>query len=293
MFGKSRASSKPTSAAETPTCSMNSPFSQRILGIWRVGRSIAKGNGTELFLAQPADAADSPRWDYVLKTVAATENQNVPAVQSTRRFNQIIASARVKHPNLVPILDESAGGTTPYVVMPRLDAVNLKNRISQIQQFALPVALWWTRQLAQATEALHKNGWIHGDITPENILVDSQGHVTLIDMGNAARIHSPMPPLFRGTAEYAAPELAAGNTAALPAMDIHSLGRILLETLASTEPTHSSSVEPVADLIEQMISPDPLERPSTRQVVSRLLKLEIDTLGCHIVPEGQTTRRAA
>ncbi|MEP3930546.1 protein kinase family protein [Rhodopirellula bahusiensis] len=293
MFGKSRASSKPTSAAETPTCSMNSPYSQRILGIWRVGQSIATGNGTELFLAQAADAADSPRWDYVLKTVANTSNQGVPAVQPARRFSQIIASSGIKHPNLVPVLDQSDGGTSPYVVMPRLNALNLTDRISEIPQFALPVALWWTRQLAQATQALHQNGWIHGDITPDNVLVDSQGHVTLIDLGNAARIHSPMQPLFRGTADYAAPELAAGNTAALPAMDIHSLGRILLQTLALTEPTQSRSVEPVADLIEQMISPDPLERPSTTDVVARLLKLEIETLGCHIVPERKTIRRAA
>ncbi|WP_236696284.1 serine/threonine protein kinase [Rhodopirellula islandica] len=293
MFGKSRASSKSTSAAETPTCSMNSPFSQRILGIWRVGRSIAQGQGTELFLAQPADAADSPRWDYVLKTASLTGNASVPAIQPARRFAQIIASAGITHPNLMPILDESAHGTSPYVVMPRLDAMNLTNRISKIPQFALPVALWWTRQLAQATQALHQNGWIHGDINPDNVLVDSQGHVTLIDLGHAARIHSPMPPLFRGTPGYAAPELAAGNTAALPAMDVHSLGQILLQTLALTEPTQSRSVEPVAELIEEMVSPDPLERPSTSNVVARLLKLEIETLGCHIVPERSTIRRAA
>jgi serine/threonine protein kinase len=293
MFGKSRASSKTTSAAETPTRSMNSPYSQRILGIWRVGRSVARGQGTELFLAQPAEAADSPRWDYVLKTTASTDNPSIPAVQPARRFAQIIASSGVKHPNLIPILDQSAGGTSPYVVMPRLDAANLTDQISRISPFALPVALWWTRQLAQATQALHQNGWIHGDINPSNVLVDSQGHVTLIDLGSAARIHSPMQPMFRGTPEYAAPELAAGNTAALPAMDVHSLGQILLQTLAFTEPTQSRSVEPVAELIEKMVSPDPLERPSADTVVARLLKLEIETLGCHIVPERGSIRRAA
>lgn len=292
MFGKSRASSKPTSAADTPTCSMNSPFSQRILGIWRVGTNIAHGEGTELYLAQPAETADSPRWDYVLKTVQAPTS-GVPAAGPTRRISQIIASAGIKHPNLIAILDESVSGTAPYVVMPRLDAVNLTERIDGIPHFALPVALWWSRQLAQATEALHQNGWIHGDIQPANVLVDSQGHATLIDMGNAARIHSPMQPLFRGTPAYAAPELAGGNTAAIPAMDVFSLGRVLWETLALTQPTASSLMEPVAELIEGMVAADPLERPTSSEVVQRLLQLEIETLGCHIVPERTSIRRAA
>jgi hypothetical protein len=76
-------------------------------------------------------------------------------------------------------------------------------------------------------------------------------------------------------------------------MDVHSLGQILLQTLAFTEPTQSRSVEPVAELIEKMVSPDPLERPSADTVVARLLKLEIETLGCHIVPERGSIRRAA
>ncbi|MCC9642224.1 protein kinase family protein [Rhodopirellula sp. JC740] len=292
MFGKSRASSKPTSAADTPTCSMNSPFSQRILGIWRVGTHIAHGEGTELYLAQPAETADSPRWDYVLKTVQ-TPTSGVPSAGPTRRISQTIASAGIKHPNLIAILDESDSGTAPYVVMPRLDAVNLTERIDGIAQFALPVALWWTRQLAQAAEALHQNGWIHGDIQPANVLVDSQGHATLIDMGNAARIHSPLQPLFRGTPAYAAPELAGGNTAAIPAMDVFSLGRVLWETLALTQPTASSLMESVAELIEGMVAAEPSERPSSSEVVHRLLQLEIETLGCHIVPERTSTRRAA
>ena len=45
----------------------------------------------------------------------------------------------------------------------------------------LPVALWLVRQIAQGLEALHASGWVHGDVKPENAIVGSRGHVTLVD----------------------------------------------------------------------------------------------------------------
>ncbi|MFG0287666.1 MAG: protein kinase family protein [Rhodopirellula sp. JB044] len=290
MFDRSTASPKDQAFQGT----------EKIVGIWRLGSRLTRGTGTELFLAQPADSQGNPRYDYVLKTVAGVVSNDVgdvPAANAIRdaqrQIGQSIQAAGVTHPNLIAILDASASPHAPYVVMPRLDAVSMDQRTQQIEHFAVPVALWWTRQIGQALEKLHAAGWVHGDVKPENILIDAKGHVTLVDLGFAARTHTPMHRVFRGTPDYASPELMSGSTAALPAMDVFALGRVLWESLSATSPVSQHVIEPVAELIESMVASDPLERPTISTVVQRLLSLEIQTLGGHIGPSVTAQRIAA
>lgn len=276
------------------------PPSERILGIWRLGQHLAQGHGSDLHLAQPADSRGNPRFDYVLKTVRQADAEptvNAPAThairESQRRITQAIEAAGVTHPHLIAVLDASDSHHTPYLVMPRLETTSMDQRRRQIDHFALPVALWWTRQIAQALEKLHAAGWVHGNVVPANVLIDSRGHATLIDLGFAARTHTPLHRTFRGTPGYAAPELEAGTTAALPAMDTFALGRMLWENLAATVPVAQSVIEPVAELIEQMVAADPQQRPAMNGIVQRLLGLEIETLGEHIGPHLSSRAMAA
>jgi serine/threonine protein kinase len=259
-------------------------LSGSILGIWRLGEKLATGSGTVLYTAQPADSQGNPRYDYVLKTVDLSGDNAAMTHAASRQITQSAQAAGVRHPNLIAIFDTSISNHAPYLVMPRLEAQPLDVKIESIQHFVVPVALWWVRQAAQALEKLHAGGWVHADVKPSNILIDDRGHVTLVDLGFAARVHTPLHRVFRGTPAYSSPELINGSTAALPAMDTFALGRVLWESLAATAPMHSSAIEPVAELIEQMLTPDPLNRPEIKRVVQRLLSLEIDTLGGHIGP---------
>ncbi len=287
-----------SSAPPNPSAPPNSA-GDRILGIWRLGQRVAQGRGSDLFLAQPADSRGNPRFDYVLKTVrqfdsrcnenlstaAASANLAAGAIrESQRQITTAIQVAGVTHPNLIAILDASDSPHAPYLVMPRLDGVVMDERTRQVEQFAVPLALWWIRQVAQALAKLHTAGWVHGNVTPANVLIDAGGHATLIDLGFAARTHTPLHRTFRGTPGYASPELAAGTTAALPAMDTFALGRMLWESLAATIPSARGAIEPIAELIEKMVAADPQQRPVMCEVVQRLLALEIETLGEHIGP---------
>lgn len=268
-----------------------SDLSGSILGIWRIGEKLASGRGTVLYTAQPADSRGNPRYDYALKTVDADQEESALR-EAARQITQSIQASGATHPNLIAVLDSSIATHSPYLVMPRLDALPLNVRIESMDHFVLPVALWWTRQIAQSLQTLHAGGWVHADVKPENILVDQRGHVTLVDLGFAARTHTPLHRIYRGTPAYSAPELVAGNTAALPAMDTFALGRVLWECLAGTVPVPSAAIEPVAELIEQMVSTDPVQRPASTKIVQRLLALEIETLGGHIGPTS-AVRRAA
>ena len=257
-----------------------------ILGIWRLGEPVHRSSTTELALAQPADATGSPRWDYVIKRAL---DGDVEACQQAARF--AAAACDAVHPNLVAVLDASTAAPSPYVVMPRLDGGTMQWHLDQAEPKPLPVALWLVRQIAQALGTLHAAGWVHNDVKPENVMVGSRGHVTLIDLSFAARVHTVTPGKYRGTPEYGAPESLVENIAAMPPMDIFSLGRILWQWLTRTEPVPRSVLEPVADLVEQMIGEDPVQRPTADQVSRQLLRLEIETLGQHLGPD--VTRKAA
>lgn len=260
-----------------------------ILGIWRLGPTIHRSGHTAIAYAQPADAVGSPRWDYTIKRAVGEDREG------QRQINQFVSAAStIVHPNVVPVLDASTTGSSPYLVMPLINGQTMGQSMQQHFQGAsktLPVALWLVRQLAQALDAVHSAGWVHGDVKPDNVLVGVRGHVTLIDLGFAARVHSVPNHIYRGTPDYSAPESLSGQTAIMPAMDMFSVGRLLWQWLAHIQPIHQSLLEPVAELVEQLVSEDPTDRPSAETVANRLLKLEIETLGCHIQPSQG--RRAA
>ncbi|TWU41895.1 protein kinase domain-containing protein [Novipirellula artificiosorum] len=259
-----------------------------ILGIWRLGRAIHQSDFSELTLAQPADALGSPRWDYVLR-----RGEGGNEMESLRQIRQFTTCAtQVFHPNLVAVLDASDSGSSPFLVMPRLEGTTMQHHLDHQPPKALPVGLWLVRQVSQALEAMHVAGWVHGDVKPENVMVGSTGHVTLIDLGFAERIHSAPNRLFRGTPEYAAPESVSGQSVTLPASDIFSLGRMLWRWMTKVNVPNELQLSPVAELVEKMIAESPNDRPTAAHISRELLRLEIESLGCHIEPDRRSRRAA-
>ena len=255
-----------------------------ILGIWRLGKIIHANKAAEVALAQPADSRHNPRWDYVIKR--AIDADECP--EHRRQLVQFIASAAASsHPNLVAILDGASTGDSPYIVMPRLDGLTMQQHLDSADPKPLPVCLWFIRQISQALAAMHEAGWVHGDVKPSNVIVGPQGHVTLIDLGFAARVHTLAGHRFRGTPQYAAPETLQGDLAAMPSADMFAVGRMLWESMAVSRTVNDLTLEPIAELVEQLVAPDPSRRPTSQFVVDRLLRLEIETLGRHIDPDGR------
>lgn len=258
------------------------------LGIWRLGAPLHQGSGYTVCRAQPIDAANSPRWDYAIK-FGETNEAKLGIAQA------LSVSAAVSHPNLVAALDGSTSGGRAYVVMPLLEGHTMHWHLDHGAPKPLPVALWLVRQICQALTAMHAAGWIHGDIKPENVIVGNNGHVTLIDLAFAQLGTLTQSVPFRGTPDYAAPELLVNASTVSPASDTYAVGRILWHWLTHVDTSSEVLLSPVCELVEQMTDDAPQQRPAPEQVVQTLLRLEIDSLGDHIVPTpaARPGRRAA
>lgn len=253
------------------------------LGLWRLGQPVHQNDTFHVALAQPVDAKGSRRWDYVVKLAVGRDGQQ--GIHQT-----IAAGSSILHPNVISILDGDPLGTSPYVIMPRLEGATLAERLSQ-NGTALPVLLWIVRQLCQSLEAVHGAGWSHRDIKPANVFVGENGHVTLLDLAFASPQTIHPDATFRGTPKYAAPELLTSSPNPGPAADIFALGRVLWEGLARVETQNEKALSIACELVERMVADDPTERPTAQELTQTLLRLEIDTLSEHVGP--QTRRRAA
>jgi serine/threonine-protein kinase len=147
-------------------------------------------------------------------------------------------AASLSHPNIVSIYDRGEAQGTYYIAMEFLDGRSLKELIVSRGPAPIPVAIDYARQTLAALRFAHRNGIVHRDIKPHNVLVDSEGRIKVTDFGIArAGAASQMTEVgsIVGTAQYLSPEQARG-TAVDQRSDIYSLGIVLYELLTGTVP---------------------------------------------------------
>lgn len=270
---------------------------------WVLTSLIAEGNLTTVYGARPAGKTNVQADAFAVKVLRKRWETWEHAVRMIRQEYRV--GMAVQHSHLVTIFEGNVEGPY-YTVMPRLRGKTLAHAIDDRTVFSLPVILWMMRQAVEALEALHAEGWMHGDVKLENLLVTSEGHVTLLDLGFAHRPEEEPCSTDRyigGTIGYLAPELLIKGNAVDITADIYSLGiafyRLLtghmpyeattLAELASLhrreQPDNLRRVAPhvppgIASLVHRMIAKTPMRRPSTpSELVKELVGLEISTFG--------------
>ncbi|RPH40846.1 MAG: serine/threonine protein kinase, partial [Planctomycetota bacterium] len=149
--------------------------------------------------------------------------------------------ARLHHPNVVTVHDSGRAGGWLYLLLEYVPGGNLRKLIDR-EQLPTVRILEMAGQVCQALEYGHREGIIHRDVKPENLLVDDQGSLKLADFGLArsSGLGLSEPGLFAssgglGTAYYAAPEQADGKKVDHRA-DLYSLGVVMYEMLTGELP---------------------------------------------------------
>ena len=172
------------------------------------------------------------------------------------------AAARLNHPGIVRILDSGFDDGHCYVVMSLVEGRTLTEVLREDGPLPIDRALDLAIQIADALAAAHREGVIHCDVKPGNLLVDANWRVRLVDFG-IARVTSSTTgltgELLQGSAKYVAPEQVEG-AAVDGRTDLYALGTVLYEMLAGQTPFGGGTI---ASILARRLVNDP---PSVREI---------------------------
>lgn len=198
------------------------------------------------------------------------------STQARLRFErEAQAAARLKHPHLVQVhgIEEHDGVTV--LVMEYIEGTPL-----HLASLDLRRSVELVRTVAEAVDAAHRQGVIHRDLKPGNILLDPAGAPHVVDFG-LAHVSDASTKLTRtgsqlGTPIYMAPEQVAGDPSKIDARtDVYALGVILYELLTGAPPFTGATH---AELYAKIQRDDPARPSSVRPGIPR--DLETVTLQC-------------
>src|SRR2546423_6840328 len=162
-----------------------------------------------------------------------------------RFTREALAVARLSgNPNIVTIYDVGEHRERPFIVMEYLPGGSLEQKMRAEGAQSPGQALEWLGQAAGALDAAHREGVVHRDVKPANLLLDRYGHVHVADFGiaSAAGLGSlTQTGTVLGTASYLSPEQAQGERTT-PASDLYSLGIVAFELLTGRRPFEGDSV---------------------------------------------------
>ncbi len=159
------------------------------------------------------------------------------------------AAASLSHPNIVNIYDVGEENGIYYIVMEYIKGKTLKEYIREKGKLDWEEAVRIAIQICSALKHAHKNGIIHRDIKPQNILVSEDGTVKVTDFGIARAVTSATVTMaganVMGSVHYFSPEQARGGHVDAKS-DLYSLGIVLYEMVTGTVPFEGDTAVSVA-----------------------------------------------
>jgi serine/threonine protein kinase/ABC-type glycerol-3-phosphate transport system substrate-binding protein len=166
-----------------------------------------------------------------------------------RRFDheaQIVA--RLEHPHVVPLYDYWREPDAAYLVMRFLRGGSVEDLL-EAGPLDLSRVMSITEQIASALSAAHRQGVVHRDVKPGNVLLDEEGNAYITDFGVALDAGSPersTGTMMRGTPAYLSPEQIRLEPAS-PRSDVYALGIVVFEMLTGGHPFPDSSLTALLD----------------------------------------------
>ena len=206
------------------------------------------------------------------------------------------------HPHVVSVFDSGfTSDRRPFLVMPYCDGGSFGQRLTALGPRPLEEVLAVGVALADALDAAHRNGILHRDVKPQNVLLTHYGVVALGDFGVAVRSPAELTSMA-ATPGYAAPEVILDHTNAGPPADIYGLGATLFALITGSAPfvcgPEESELqfllrvveepcpllpphipEPVAQVVSAMMAKEPTRRPESAAHAREMLRDAADRTG--------------
>jgi len=226
-----------------------------------------------------------------------------------RRFAREVAAARtVGGMFTAPVVDANPDPPQPWLVTAYIDGLSLADAVATRGPLPVTSVQYLAAGLAEGLDAIHAAGLVHRDLKPSNVLLASDGP-RIIDFGISRAMDATgltMSGLVVGSPGFMSPEQAVGSDVG-PASDIFSLGALLAFSATGEGPFGEGTTPallyrvvhgtpgtdqlpgPVRPLIEQCLSKDPRQRPTSQQILDQLGTAE-PTAGWLPWPVAQASR---
>ena len=205
------------------------------------GQILAHRYRVENFLGRGGMAEVYKVWDQERATYLAMKLLREDLAQDPifiRRFKREAQTlAKLQHPNIVRFYGLDQDDLLAFMLMDYVNGTSLRAEIfrSQGKPFSNEKILEVISPICSALHYAHRQGMVHCDVKPGNILIDKSGHVLVSDFGIARMSESATATMVGvGTPAYMAPEQARGENPT-PQTDIYSLGVVLFEMLTGGE----------------------------------------------------------
>jgi eukaryotic-like serine/threonine-protein kinase len=200
-------------------------------GRYRIVRKLGAGGMADVYLAEDQELGRQ----VAIKILNDRHAVDDSFIERFRR--EAKNAAGLSHPNIVSIYDRGEAEGTYYIAMEFLDGRSLKELIVGRGPAPIKVAIDYARNILAALAAAHKQGIVHRDIKPHNVLIGAEGRLKVTDFGIARSGASQMTEVgsIIGTAQYLSPEQARGAPVDQTS-DLYSVGVVLYEMLTGQVP---------------------------------------------------------
>jgi len=259
-------------------------YSTLVIGKYRLLDQLGAGETGRVYLAEHAQMNRR----HALKVLSRRQTSRSEVLK--RFLSEAQRVCALEHRNLSHVYDVNQEGDKYYLVMEYVEGQDLKRLVEAGGPLSAAKA---TALLLQATDGLaqaHRQGVVHGDLKPTNLIVDSSGTLKVTDIGQARLIVVPPSGPAEETTEaaalaaamYRAPELVAGKQDADVKSDLYSLGNIACFLLAGKAAKDAGDAQrlfrgvkgapaELIDLCVSMLSADASQRPADMPAVQTTL----------------------
>ncbi len=210
---------------------------------YSIDRELGRGGMATVYLAQDS------KHDRVV-ALKVLHPDLAASLGPDRFLREIKLAARLNHPHILPLFDSGSADGMLYYVMPYVEGESLRERLDRDKKLPIDEAVRFAQGIASALDYAHRQGIVHRDVKPENVML-YEGMPMVMDFGIAKAVSAAgtetltQTGMMVGTPAYVSPEQAAGEINLDGKSDQYSLACMLYEMISGERPFSGSTPQSI------------------------------------------------
>ncbi|MFQ5705212.1 MAG: serine/threonine-protein kinase [Gemmatimonadales bacterium] len=241
---------------------------------YAVERELGAGGMATVYLAEDLK--------HHRKVAVKVLRPDLAATLGPERFlREVEIAAQLQHPHILPLHDSGETDGFLYYVMPYVEGESLRARLNREHELPVQESLRILREVVDALAKAHRQGVVHRDIKPDNVML-SDGHAMVTDFGVAKAVSEATGAqqittagIALGTPAYMAPEQAVADPNIDHRADIYAVGVMAYEMLAGKTPFHGANAQ---SILSQQVTDEP--EPVTKHRAAVVPALDATVMKC-------------